>query len=223
MKKVLLINGSPNEHGNTDTALREVAASLNANGIATELLWLGKKPMPDCIACGQCRQRGSCVFDDAVNAVNARLDEFGGFIVGSPVYYGGPTGRLTATLDIRQPVTFTGEDVLARIQGALQGSGVEASTRSYSKPLYLSCDHPLVQTLLSTYREMTGDDAPPLSMGGGTYARSMDNCVAFGAEALPGETSGGMHEAGEHLALRDFYLSGHIFLHALAALAGQNA
>ncbi len=99
MKKVLLINGSPNEHGNTDTALREVAASLNANGIATELLWLGKKPMPDCIACGQCRQRGSCVFDDAVNAVNARLDEFGGFIVGSPVYYGGPTGRLTSFLD----------------------------------------------------------------------------------------------------------------------------
>ena len=99
MKKVLLINGSPNEHGNTATALREVAASLNANGIATELLWLGKKPMPDCIACGQCRQRGRCVFDDAVNAVNARLDEFGGFIVGSPVYYGGPTGRLTSFLD----------------------------------------------------------------------------------------------------------------------------
>ena len=93
MKKVLLINGSPNEHGNTDTALREVAAALEANGIAAEMLWLGKKPMPDCIACGQCRQRGSCVFDDAVNAVNARLDEFGGFIVGSPVYYGGPTGR----------------------------------------------------------------------------------------------------------------------------------
>ncbi len=99
MKKVLLINGSPNEHGNTDTALREVAAALEANGIAAEMLWLGKKPMPDCIACGQCRQRGSCVFDDAVNAVNARLDEFGGFIVGSPVYYGGPTGRLTSFLD----------------------------------------------------------------------------------------------------------------------------
>ena len=54
MKKALLINGSPNEHGCTDAALQELAASLTANGVEAEILWLGKKPMPDCIACGQC-------------------------------------------------------------------------------------------------------------------------------------------------------------------------
>ncbi len=42
IKKVLLINGSPNEHGCTDVALLEAAASLNKNGIETEILWLGK-------------------------------------------------------------------------------------------------------------------------------------------------------------------------------------
>ena len=57
IKKVLLINGSPNEHGCTDVALLEAAASLNKNGIETEILWLGKQPMQDCIACYQCRQR----------------------------------------------------------------------------------------------------------------------------------------------------------------------
>ena len=40
IKKVLLINGSPNEHGCTDVALLEAAASLNKNGIETEILWL---------------------------------------------------------------------------------------------------------------------------------------------------------------------------------------
>lgn len=99
IKKVLLINGSPNEHGCTDVALLEAAASLNKNGIETEILWLGKQPMQDCIACYQCRQKGKCVFDDQVNEIAARLDEFGGMIVGSPVYYGGPNGRLTSFLD----------------------------------------------------------------------------------------------------------------------------
>lgn len=99
MKKVLLINGSPNEHGCTDVALKEVATSLNKNGIETEILWLSKQAMQDCIACFHCQQNGKCVFDDQVNEIAARLDEFGAMIVGSPVYYGGPNGRLTSFLD----------------------------------------------------------------------------------------------------------------------------
>lgn len=99
MKKVLLINGSPNEHGCTDVALQEVADTLEKNGVESEILWLGKKPMQDCIVCFKCQETGKCVFGDAVVDVAQRLDEFGGVIVGSPVYYGGPTGRLTSFLD----------------------------------------------------------------------------------------------------------------------------
>ena len=97
--KILLINGSPNEHGYTDAALQEVARALNANGVESELLYLGKTPMQDCIACGRCKQTGACVFNDIVNETAARLDEFDGIVVGSPVYYGGPNGRLTSFLD----------------------------------------------------------------------------------------------------------------------------
>lgn len=97
--KILLINGSPNEHGCTDAALQEVALALNANGVESELLYLGKKPMQDCIACGQCKQTGKCVFNDIVTETTERLDEFDGIVVGSPVYYGGPNGRLTSFLD----------------------------------------------------------------------------------------------------------------------------
>lgn len=97
--KVLLINGSPHKNGCTYTALSEVAMTLNQNGVETEILYLGKKPMAGCIACGNCFETGKCVFEDAVNKVSARLDEFDGIVVGSPVYYGGPSGQLTAFLD----------------------------------------------------------------------------------------------------------------------------
>ena len=69
--KVLLINGSPNEHGCTYTALSETAETLQKHGIDTEILYLGKKPVAGCIACGKCRETGKCVFDDKVNEVIA--------------------------------------------------------------------------------------------------------------------------------------------------------
>lgn len=97
--KVLLINGSPHEHGCTDTALCEVAGKLNEHGIETEPLYLGLKPMAGCIACGKCAENGRCVFNDKVNEVLDKLDEFDGIIVGSPVYYAGPSGQLCAFLD----------------------------------------------------------------------------------------------------------------------------
>lgn len=97
--KVLLINGSPNEKGCTYTALNEVAGALNKRGVQTEILYLGKKPIAGCIACGACARTGKCVFDDGVNALAARLDEFDGIVIGSPVYYAGAVGQLTAFLD----------------------------------------------------------------------------------------------------------------------------
>lgn len=99
MSKILLINGSPNEHGCTDAALQEIAGELHRQGVDSEMLWLGKKPMPDCIACFQCQKTGQCVFSDTVNETADRMDAFDGMIVGSPVYYGGPNGRLTSFLD----------------------------------------------------------------------------------------------------------------------------
>ncbi|MDE7463647.1 MAG: flavodoxin family protein [Clostridiales bacterium] len=97
--KVLLINGSPNEKGCTYTALTEVGSVLHKHGIDTEILYFGKKPVAGCIACGKCRQIGKCVFDDIVNEAAQRLNEFDGIIIGSPVYYAGPSGQLTAFLD----------------------------------------------------------------------------------------------------------------------------
>lgn len=97
--KVLLINGSPHEKGCTYTALSEVAATLNKEGVATEFFWLGHDPVAGCRTCGYCKKNGKCVIDDPLNELTARLDEFDGFIIGSPVYYAAPAGQLMAFLD----------------------------------------------------------------------------------------------------------------------------
>lgn len=97
--KVLMINGSPNKDGCTYTALSEVAGALSGYGIKSEILYLGKQPVAGCTACMSCAKTGKCVFDDQVNEVLKGLDEIDALILGSPVYYAGPSGQLTAFLD----------------------------------------------------------------------------------------------------------------------------
>ena len=100
MAKVLLINGSGNEHGCTFTALSEAARALNEEGVETEIIQLGKDAIRDCIGCGSCGKLGRCVFDDdQVNLVAAKAKEADGFIFGSPVYYAHPSGRVLSFLD----------------------------------------------------------------------------------------------------------------------------
>ena len=98
--KVLMINGSPHENSCTMTALREVAAELERQGVESEIIQLGKGPVRDCIACGGCRRKGRCVFnDDPVNEVLEKAKAADGFIFGSPVYYAHPSGRVLSFLD----------------------------------------------------------------------------------------------------------------------------
>ena len=97
--KVLLFNGSPRAEGCTYTALQEIANTLHKHNIETELVQIGTKPIAGCIACGKCRNGAPCIFDDGVNELVTRLDEFDGIIVGAPIYYAGPSGQSTAFLD----------------------------------------------------------------------------------------------------------------------------
>ena len=97
--KVLLLNGSTNQKGCTYTALSEVAKTLEENGVDTEILWIGKKAVQGCIACNRCEELDRCVFRDEVyNAAIEKLEKADGVIFGSPVYYGGANGSLTALM-----------------------------------------------------------------------------------------------------------------------------
>ena len=97
--KALLINGSPHERGCTYTALEELARTLEAEGIETEIVQAGARTTHGCIACGKCRQTGKCVFDDVVNETAPKLLEADALVIGAPVYFSSPAGGAISFMD----------------------------------------------------------------------------------------------------------------------------
>ena len=94
MKKVLLINSSSHQNGCTWRALKEVQDQLTANGIESELIWLGNAPVVDCLACGHCYKAHECIFKDEVNKYGNQMGiVYGAIVAGSPVYYSGVSGK----------------------------------------------------------------------------------------------------------------------------------
>lgn len=98
--KVLMINGSPRQKGNTSIALAEIAKQLEKLGIESEIVWIGNKPIRGCIACNTCKDKpGACVFDDDVcNGISAKMNSSDALIVGSPVYWGQPNGAVLSII-----------------------------------------------------------------------------------------------------------------------------
>ena len=112
--KVLMINGSPRRNGNTARALREVADTLAKEGVESETMWIGGRPVRGCAACGQCHEKslGRCVFDDDIaNRIVDKLADADGIVLGSPTYYGQPNGALLA---VWQRICYSAG---ARVQG----------------------------------------------------------------------------------------------------------
>ena len=100
--KVALLNGSPHKAGCTNRALEEIAATLAAEGIDSEILWIGHDAVRGCQACAACAKAGNgrCAFDDdVVNEISAAMETADGYVIGSPVYYAGMNGALHAVLD----------------------------------------------------------------------------------------------------------------------------
>ena len=97
--KVILVNGSPNEHGSTDAVLRHAAEVLQREGIETEIFWLGNGAVSGCTGCCGCRATGDCVVDEDVNIFRRKAAEADGFIFGSPVHYAAASGALTSFMD----------------------------------------------------------------------------------------------------------------------------
>ena len=97
--KVLLVNGSPHAKGCTYTALCEVAAALEKQGIETELFQIGTKPVSGCLGCGACIKTGKCVIDDVVNEFVEKAKTADGFVFGSPVHFANASGAITSFMD----------------------------------------------------------------------------------------------------------------------------
>ncbi|MFN3327667.1 MAG: Sapep family Mn(2+)-dependent dipeptidase, partial [Fervidobacterium pennivorans] len=107
---------------------------------------------------------------------------------------------ITAIINIRHPIFFNVDMITLQIKEAMKGFEVERT--SYSKPLYVSKDSDFMRLLLKIYREETQDISEPISIGGGTYARSVPYGVAYGA-VFPGEDTH-MHQPDECWSLESF-------------------
>ena len=97
--KVLILNGSPRKNGNTAVALREMEEIFTREGVETETILVGDKPIRGCIACGSCARTGKCAFDDIVNEIAPKFEASDGLVVASPVYYASANATLIALLD----------------------------------------------------------------------------------------------------------------------------
>ena len=97
--KVMIVNGSSHENGTTMVAINEMIKVFDEEGVETEVIQLGSKPIPDCLQCNYCVKNGRCVFDDEVNEFVEKAADADGFVFASPVYYAHPSGRLYSFLD----------------------------------------------------------------------------------------------------------------------------
>ena len=101
--KVIAINGSPKENGNTAQALQMMLGEIEKKGIETELVTIGNKMIHGCIGCAKCReaQSGTCVAfpNDAVNELLPKLIAADAMILGSPTYFAGINGTMKSFLD----------------------------------------------------------------------------------------------------------------------------
>lgn len=100
--RVVAINGSPKEKGNTNFALETVLKELEKEGIETKVIHVGNKIIRGCMGCGYCKQNQNerCVYgDDIVNEALQELKQADGILLGSPVYYASIAGTMKSFLD----------------------------------------------------------------------------------------------------------------------------
>lgn len=120
-------------------------------------------------------------------------------------------------IDIRIPVLADKENLVARLQEIAASYQLEYEEFDYLAPLYVPLDSPLVSSLMAVYQEETGDRTPAMSSGGATFARTMGNCVAFGA-LFPGAEQT-EHQANERAKIDDLYAAMEIYREAIQRLA----
>ena len=122
-------------------------------------------------------------------------------------------------IDIRIPVLADKDQLVAKLADIAGRYQLDYEEFDYLAPLYVPKDSELVSTLMAIYQEKTGDTSPAMSSGGATFARTMPNCVAFGA-LFPGveQTE---HQANERASLEDLYRAMDIYAETIFRLAGE--
>ena len=122
----------------------------------------------------------------------------------------------TLMVDIRYPAKKNPDEISGSLVRQFSSYGASCECVYHVRSLYTPSDSPVLGALLSAYREVTGDDSRPISIGGGTYAKAMPNMVAFGPN-FPGRENR-EHMEDEYILVEDFLKLEEIYERALAYL-----
>lgn len=121
-------------------------------------------------------------------------------------------------IDIRYPVTTKLDDIVSNFKKHMEPyKGLQLEVSAHQDPLYISKEDTLVKSLMNVYKEYTGDETEAMTIGGGTYARSAKNLVAFGC-GFPGKPELA-HQKDECIEISELILSTKIFAAAIYELA----
>ena len=118
---------------------------------------------------------------------------------------------ILSSVDMRFPITRTVDDckkVLENIE--------PLEIKNMINPLYFEKDSPMIKAMLKAYRDVTGDNGDMIAIGGGTYAKSIKNIIAFGCAF--NEEENHIHDANESLGIKDFKKQVEIYIEAIKNL-----
>lgn len=121
-------------------------------------------------------------------------------------------GNLDIFLDIRYPLSINAKTIKEEIIN----KGYDCKILMEEAPLYVSEDSYLVKTLLNSYDFFLNKNSKPFTIGGGTYAKSSKNVVAFGMLFEDEESL--MHQDNEKIKISNYLLGSKIYLKALLEL-----
>ena len=149
----------------------------------------------------------------------AMRDDVSGELTGSLDIIRIENGKVEAIMDVRYPVLFHPGRMYELLNQRLQY--LRAEDDGTRPPHFVSDKTELVQELLEAYHEVTGGEKRTIAIGGGTYAQSMEEGVAFGA-LFPGETEMA-HQADEYITEESLFQNARIFARAIVRLAGKKS
>lgn len=91
-------------------------------------------------------------------------------------------GRLKLTIDIRFPSSTSGADLMEKFAPVVAQGNATIENTLLMEPFLVKPDSPAIQALAASYKDATGLDGEPFTMGGGTYAREFPCAASFGPE-----------------------------------------
>ena len=116
-------------------------------------------------------------------------------------------------VNLRYPFGLDFDKGIKNLEESIKKTGFTIEDISNQEPHYVDKNDPLVLTLLDSYRKHTGDDREAFTIGGGTYARTLETGVAFGA--MFKDTTDTMHQKDERMNIDELMLATAIYLEAL--------